>query len=96
MVKLLRAVGMGGISLLGALAAGILIGSAGMPAVKKGLRGLAVRGVAAALTAGDILKHAGARISEKYQTGKDVAAYCRDAVQKAEKGHQDMADEDVL
>lgn len=55
MVKILR---VGQLSPMGVLLAGILIGAAGMPAVKRGLRVLAVSGIGAALAAEGFVKNA--------------------------------------
>ena len=66
-MNFMRMMGMGSVSPLGALVAGAIIGAAGVPIVRKGVRFLAVTTVGAALEASDRFKNAGGNVNQEWQ-----------------------------
>ncbi|KJS03810.1 MAG: hypothetical protein VR68_00580 [Peptococcaceae bacterium BRH_c4a] len=66
-MKWMRMLGLGEMSPLGMLVAGALIGTVGLPAVKKGVRGVAVSTVGAALTVTDFVKNSSGNVSRGWR-----------------------------
>lgn len=80
-MKWMRVLGLGEMSPLGALVAGALIGAAGMPVVKKGIRGVAVSTVGAALAASDFIKNMGGCANREWRNMVEDAR-----LKRAERG----------
>lgn len=93
-MNFMRMMGMGSFSPLGALLAGAIIGAAGVPIVRKGVRLLAVTTVGAALEASDRFKNAGGNVNQEWQNilnearsrKKDGSMPIREHLHEAEVG----------
>lgn len=81
-LKWMRMVGLGEVSPLGALVAGTLIGVVGLPTIKKGVRGVAVSAVGAAMAVTDFVKNSTGNISREWHEVLEDAR-----VKKVEGGH---------
>ncbi len=92
-MRWMRNIGLGEISPSSALLIGAVIGIAGMPAVKKIVRGLAVSAVGAVMSANEFVKDAGGNASsewkklmEEARTGRSNDKHMRDHLFEAGVG----------
>lgn len=89
-MKWMRMLGLGEMSPLGVLVAGALIGAAGLPAIKRGARGIVVSSVGAALSASDFIKNLGGNVSREWhelvEDARDKRVVAGDGVKEHLRG----------
>ncbi len=86
-MKLLRNVGFGEISPSGVMVIGVILAVAGLPVVKKAVRGIAVSTVGAVMAAQDFIKNTGDNINREWQSVLDEARLQKRGDGKAVKEH---------